>query len=169
MRPRRILKISLTDEARLQTLGSVTLTPFKMIAGVGLILLIVLIIGYLFVLLTPVKNLIPGYFRESQRAATEEALLRVDSLREAYLRNEAYMANVNEILNIDRKPRPELQASSSSAAVAADSLLPPSPQETGFVRMMQEREKFNIAIVAPMSAEGMLFHPVTDDGSLGVC
>lgn len=164
MKPRRILKISLTDEARLQTLASLTLTPAKTVAVILAILLGVLLIGYLFVLLTPVKTLIPGYFRASQRAASEEALLRVDSIREAYLRNEAYVANLHEILNTDRKPRIADAIPVSSPAIVADSLLPPSRQETSFVQMMQEREKFNISVVAPMAAEGMLFYPVTDEG-----
>lgn len=165
MKPRRILKISLTDEARLQTLASLTLTPVKMAAIVAGIFLAAVIVGYLVVLLTPLKTLIPGYFRESQRAASEQALLRVDSIREAYQRNEAYVTNLRRILDTDRQAmEPQAVSAGVSPAIAADSLLPASPRETAFVRMMQEREKFNVSVVAPMAAEGMLFYPVTDEG-----
>lgn len=164
MKPRRIYKISITDESRLVTLGSVSLSPAKALFCLAAGFLLILMLGYIFVLLTPVKTLIPGYIRESQRAASEQALLRVDSLREAYLRNEAYVANLNEVLNTERPPRPAPRAVQGPIEISADSLLPPSVHERNFVHMMQEREKFNVAVVAPMAAEGMLFYPVTDEG-----
>lgn len=164
MKPRRIFKISISDESRLQTLASLTLTPAKAVALVVAAILLVLLIGYLFVLLTPVKTLIPGYFRESQRAASEQALMRVDSIREAYRRNEAYVANLREVLDAGRPAADSRHREEPASGIAADSLLPPSAEETGFVHTMQEREKFNISVVAPMAAEGMLFYPVTDEG-----
>ncbi len=164
MKARRIIKITLTDEARLESLGAITLTPLKVAAGVAIGLLLVMSIGFLIVLVTPLKTLIPGYFRESDRAATEQALLRVDSIREAYLRNEAYVANIHQRLNTSRPSQKADTSNMASRPIAADSLLPPSAEETGFSKVMQEREKFNIAVVAPMAAEGMLFYPVTDEG-----
>lgn len=164
MKPKRILKISFTDEARLQTLASFTLTPARAVAVLTGLLLVTLLVGYLLVLLTPLKTLIPGYFRESQRATTEEALLRVDSIREAYLRNEAYIANLTSIFDASRPAEANLNDTLSPLVGAEEKLLPASPQETSFVRMMQEKEKFNISVVAPMAAEGMLFYPVSDEG-----
>lgn len=163
MKPRRILKISITDEARLQTLASLSLSPLRMAALASGILLLMLLLGYLLVLLTPLKTLIPGYFRETQRAQTQEALLRVDSLRAAWMRNEAYIDNLNSILDESRAPV-VLPADATDRRPEVDSLLPPSGLETSFVRRMQEREKFNISVVAPMAAEGMLFYPVTEEG-----
>ena len=164
MKPRRIFKITLTDESRLQTIGSVSLTPAKAIASAAAFLLLILFLGFLFVLLTPVKEFIPGYFRESQRAASEQALMRVDSIREAFQRNETYMANLRTVLDIGRPAASIDNDHAENRPVSADSLLPPSAEETSFVHMMQDREKFNISVVAPMAAEGMLFYPATHDG-----
>lgn len=164
MRPRRLLKISLTDEARLQTIGSVTLTPLKTVAILVCGLFAVILIGYFVVLITPLKTFIPGYFRESQRAETENALLRVDSLTAAFTRNEAYIANLNSIFDTDRPAISRDHSSTDVAPLTPDSLLPTSGQETSFVKMMQEREKFNISVIASMAAEGMLFYPATEEG-----
>ena len=164
MKPRRIIKLTLSDESRLQQIGSVTITPLKGIVACLVVMLTILAVGFLLVLLTPLKTLIPGYFRESERAATEQALLRVDSIREAYRRNEAYVANIHERLNTTRAPKAAQSSASAPRPIAADSLLPPSAAETSFARVMQEREKFNISVVAPMAAEGMLFYPVSDEG-----
>ncbi len=164
MKARRIIKISLSDEARLESLGSVTLTPMKVVAASLAAVMLIVSIGFLAVLLTPLKTLIPGYFRESDRAASEQALLRVDSIREAYLRNEAYVANIHQRLNTSRPPVKAAESKETRRPIAADSLLPPSAEENRFSKVMQEREKFNIAVVAPMAAEGMLFYPVTDEG-----
>ncbi len=165
MRPRRILKLTLSDEARLQTLASLTITPVRILAIAALALVTAMVVGFLLVLLTPLKTLIPGYMRESQRAASELALLRVDSLQEAYIRNQAYVENLNRVMDIERQAvRSRTVADSARRIIPADSLLPPSAEESRFVRRMQEREKFNISVVAPMAAEGMLFYPVCDDG-----
>ena len=163
--PRKKYRLILEDEARIQTIGSWTLTPARIWISALAVLAAVLAVGFLFVLLTPVKTLIPGYFRASQRAATEQAMLRVDSVMEAYSRNEAYVANLREVFDADRTPRRrDVSAEATAAGFSPDSLMPSSPEEMRFARMMQEREKFNIAVAAPLAAEGMLLYPVSDEG-----
>ena len=164
MRLHKKFKITIEDESRLQDIASWSLTPARIWGILFAALLLTLAVGYLFVLLTPVKNLIPGYFRESQRAASIEAMLRVDSIAEAYRRNEAYLANMRMVLDINRAPADSVSASGALKVFSPDSLLPQSQEEAKFAKMMQEREKFNISVVASMAAEGMLFYPVSDEG-----
>lgn len=164
MRPKRIFKISLTDEARLQTIASFSLSPLRAALIIIAALVVMVIIGFLAVVITPLKAWVPGYFRESQRVETQEALLRVDSIRALYLRNEQYIANLNTVLNTSRPSAPVSSDTLSPLPDAIESLLPASPQEKAFVTKMQESEKFNISVAAPMAAEGMLFYPVTEEG-----
>lgn len=164
MRIHRKFRITITDESRLQDVFSRTLSP----RGIWLIALAVflftLALGYLFVLITPLKTLIPGYFHESQRAASIEAMLRVDSISEAYKRNEAWIANMRTVMDINRTKSDSMVSSCALKTFSPDSLLPQSQEEARFVKMMQEREKFNISVVASMAAEGMLFFPASDEG-----
>ncbi len=149
------------DESRLEKIGQFSFTPRGLcIAGVCIIICSI-IIGFVFVVLTPVKRLIPGYYQPSQRAASEEALTRLDSIIDAYRRNEAYLSNVIDIIN--NHNRDTVMEVPQPGSLTPDSLLPTSNQELRFNREMQQREKFNISIVAPLVAEGMLFYPVNRD------
>lgn len=164
MRIKRRYKITIEDESRLETLARWSLTPRMIALLTGVAVVGIFIIGFIFVLLTPAKQLIPGYYRPSQRAASEEALLKVDSIRDAYRANDIYMANLLAVLDSERTPTDSVAAGHHNATATQDSLLPTSAEETQFIRAMQEREKFNISILAPMAAEGMLFYPVADTG-----
>lgn len=164
MRGKKRYKFIIEDEARLNEIVKFSFTPLEL-AGIGAGgIIMILLAGYLFVLLTPAKTLIPGYFKASQRAATENAILRVDSLLDAYNRNEAYLANLRELFNSERQPSDTMILSSNINIYSPDSLLPPSQDEKRFVKLMQEREKFNISVKASMAGEGMLFYPPASEG-----
>lgn len=156
-------RITVEDESCLENIGQWTVRPGMILVGVVIALVCSIFIGFVFVLLTPAKRLIPGYYQPSQRAASEEAMLRVDSVMSAYERNNAYLSNILSIFADERKSADSVSASSLLTTLTPDSLLPISSEETKFNRVMQEREKFNIAIVAPIAAEGMLFYSIADD------
>lgn len=165
MKTRRKYRLSLEDESRLEKIGEWSFTPRAILPAAAGLFVAAVVIGFLVVLLTPAKQLIPGYYRPSERAATEEAMLRLDSIREVYERNNAYLTNLMTILNSDRTAAVDTPAAAAPVTpLTPDSLLPASREESRFVRMMQEREKFNISVLAPMAAEGMLFYPVCDQG-----
>lgn len=164
MKGHKKYKITIEDESRLQTIASWRLTPLKIVGLAVPALLLMLVIGYLFVLLTPAKNLIPGYFRASERAATEQALLRADSLMDNWRRNEIYLENLKQVFDIERIPTDSINASRNTETFSPDSLLPASAEEVRFAKMIQEREKFNVTVKASLSAEGMLFYPISDEG-----
>ena len=155
--------ITITDETRLQNVASKSFSPINMVIGAVVAFVAAVSLGFIVVLLTPVKTLIPGYFRESERAASEEALLRVDSLMNAFGRNAAYASNLEIIFDEHRIPEDTTSLGAATDS-ASDRLLLPSAAEESFARMMQEREKFNVKVKASMAAEGMLFYPVSNDG-----
>lgn len=165
MNIRKKYRLVLEDESHLEKLGEWKFSaPALFGLAMGLIALSI-IIGFVFVLLTPAKQLIPGYYRPSQRAASEAALMRVDSIKDALDINNRYIENILYALDTERGAKSDSSIITTSAPVlSSDSLLPASKEETRFVHMMQEREKFNISVIAPLAAEGMLFYPVSRDG-----
>ena len=165
MRVHRKYKIIIEDENTLESMASWSLTPLKLcVLGLSLGIISVFL-GFLFVLLTPAKTHIPGYFQESERTMTEEALLKVEDLNEKKLMNQAYLANIINLLDPDYAGNDSLTSSPLSSRLPYDSLLPASAEEKRFVSRMQNREKFNISSVrSSMAAEGMLFYPVSEDG-----
>lgn len=105
---------------------------------------------------TPMKNHLPGYLKESERTATEEQHIRLDSLVRVYEINEAYISGVLNALNpesatfpsrMERKPTP----------LSVDSLMPASEEERLFLEQIRERDKYNISYSSPAAAQTMMF------------
>lgn len=161
MKNQKRYRLIIEDESCLEKIGQFSFSPRGLWTAGVCIVISAIILGFIFVLLTPAKRLIPGYYQPSQRAASEEALTRLDSIIDAYRRNEAYLHNVIEIIN--NQNRDSVMLAPMTESLPPDSLLPTSEQELRFNREMQQREKFNISIVAPLVAEGMLFYPVNRD------
>lgn len=128
-------------------------------------LLLAVVLGFVVVAASPLKQLIPGYLADSQRAATEEAIMRIDSLREAYAINEQYINNVRNILdNSARLKDIDSIIPDRELNLSVDSLLLRSDVESRFISSMQEREKFNVGMRAAIAAEDIILYPVSAEG-----
>lgn len=161
---RRSYKISIENETRLENIASRSFSPPALFAlGLG-IAIFLMAFGALIVGLSPLHRFFPGYLKDSQRAATEEALMRIDSLQNVSMLNEAYISNIKNVLDISRTSSDSLIAARRLIPFSADSLLPRSNEEARFAAMMQDREKFNVSAIASLASEGMLMFPVSDDG-----
>lgn len=161
MKRKRAFRITLTDEGSLERRASWCASPLRLgivLAGVALLLMAV---GAALVFLTPLRRLAPEYMPREQRAAAEMAYLRIDSLREAIRVEREYMASIKTALDTHRQPkaRPDTAGTVPDAErpVAADSLVVPTEREARFTLAMQRREGFNLSVLAPLAAEGMVF------------
>ncbi len=103
---------------------------------------------------TPVRRLLPGVLPGDLRADYLSAAVKLDSLEFAAGQNAAYINNIASLL------RGEV-ASGDSAVVHEvaidDSLLAASDAERQFVRSYESQERFNLSVLAPIAAEGMVF------------
>lgn len=120
--------------------------------------------GCFIVLLTPLHTLLPGYLKENQRSATEENLMRLDSLGNVYETHQRYIDNFLRITDTERIPGDSVLMKGDSVLSNRDTLLPPSSRERKFVARMEEQEKFNISVLAPLAADGMTFSAISDSG-----
>lgn len=157
MRLNKRYRVTLEDESSLEK----RINFSAPLTGLFLILLGVAIVagafGMFILASTPMKNYLPGYLKESERTATEEQHLRLDSLARVYEINEAYITGILSALNpseeklgkdsINRKPMP----------LDLDSLVPASEVEREFMERIRQQEKYNISIVPQAVAQTMLF------------
>nr|MDE6716955.1 M23 family metallopeptidase [Muribaculaceae bacterium] len=120
--------------------------------------------GAAIVLLTPLHTLLPGYLKEDQRAATEENLLRLDSLHNLFETKQRYIDNYLRVLDTDRTEGDSAALNTDTVPMTADSLILPSNRERRFVARMEEQERYNISVLAPLAADGMVFSNVSDTG-----
>lgn len=157
-------KLTVEDESHLTEVASVRFSRTGICcAAVGFVLLSFTVAGVL-ISLTPLRTLLPGYLKQNQRSATEEGLMRLDSLMTAYEDNKAYIDNFLLITDTDREPGDSAAVVPTSRELTSDSLLTATPEEERFVNQMEERERFNISVLAPLAAEGVMFSPVTSEG-----
>ena len=152
-------RLTLEDESSLQKkINFSATTPWVLLIGVALFIIIGALGTFIF-LSTPLKNYLPGYLKESERTATEEQHLRLDSLSHVYEVNEAYINGILNALNpsineekdrMERNPTP----------LSVDSILPVSEEEKNFMENIREREKFNISYASPAAAQNLMFGSV---------
>lgn len=154
-------KITVEDESRLEKIIEIKTTFSVVLSCVLIIALFFAIIGAAIMAFSPVKTILPGYLKESQRAETEEQHLRLDSLLEVYEINTAFIDNIRNVLNLENDSlHVKKEFSEINVPFSADSLLSPSEDELKFASSMMEREKYNASVVAPVAAKNILFSPV---------
>lgn len=128
-----------------------------------LIIAIVIITGAfgIFILAsTPLKNFLPGYLKDSERTATEEQHLRLDSLVRVYEVNEAYINGVLNALNPVEDLKNNAGENKKTFPLETDSLMPASDVEREFMENIRERDRFNITYASPAAAQTMMFGSV---------
>lgn len=156
-------RIRIEDESRLEDLADITLSPLSLWTGAIVALVVLIMISGAIVMVTPIRTLLPGYMKQSERSATEDNILRLDSIFGAYAQNQDYLDNILKAFDTDRTPTADsLVMTANLREMSPDSLLPPSPLERKFVNAMEERERFNISVLAPLAADGMMFSPLSD-------
>ena len=157
MRLNKHYSISLNDISRLERIAEVRRPLWViLLLCLGGAIGVILIAGAI-IFITPLKTLLPGYMGEDQRKSSIEALIRLDSISSAYEARQQWLDNVITVLNTNREPSDSLQLVVNPNPMTTDSLIGPSKEESKFVARMQQREKFNISILAPLAAEGLQF------------
>lgn len=163
MARRRHLRISVDDDASLQRVGSWRLTGGRILLLLAGFLLTSSAVGLLIVWGSPLKRILPGYLAQGQRAATEQTLLRLDSLRDISRQQEFYVRSLSRAY----AGPPSAQADSLAAVgrrlmLTPDSLAGPSRKEREFVESMRGRDRYDLSVIAPLDAEGLTFYPLNE-------
>lgn len=164
MKFRKRYRLQLEDEAYLRTVVETEFSAAALWTVVAGAVVLFLLLAGLIIFVTPLRTLLPGYMKESQRAATEENLLRLDSLQEAYRQKQEYIDNFLRVIDSDRLPTDSLSVSRQSLEMTGDSLMTSSERERRFVSDMAKRERYNISVLAPLAADGIMFNPVNSEG-----
>lgn len=160
----RKIKFLIVDEAYLRTLSRFSISRPGIFIAVILFFVFIIFMGAVIIMITPLHNILPGYMKEEQRYATEENILRLDSLNAVYHNNQAYIDNFLRVTDTERRISDSVSHAPVLVDIHPDSLMTPTKREQKFVKSMAEREKFNISVLAPLAADGMIFYPVSDTG-----
>lgn len=164
MKARRIIKyrLRIDDESRLETRVDITLSPWGLALSGAAAVAVLFLLAALLIMVTPLRTLLPGYLKESERSATEDNIMRLDSIRSAHDLNQAFLASIMRAMDTDRPAVDTTAIPVNMRALSPDSLLPSSAAEQKFINAMEEREKYNISVLAPLAADGMMFTQAAD-------
>lgn len=115
---------------------------------------------------TPMRQLLPLDLGDDLRKQYLETALRLDSLEYKSRINDAYITNIVSVMN-DNLPSDSAIILATEKILASDSLLMATEAERQFVRSYEEEERFNLSVLSPIAAEGMIFtSPVTSSTSI---
>ena len=157
--PARKYRIIIEDETSLEKKVNVS-AGIQIFIFIGLgVLIIAVMLCILILTTTPLKSYLPGYLKESERTATEEQHLRLDSLIKVYEVNETYISNILNVLDpkVEEIEHEKPTDSIITLPLSVDSLLPLSDEERTFVEQIRERDKFNISVLSQLDAETLMF------------
>lgn len=157
MKAKRIIRFNIEDEAHLQRIVSVRLRWWAAIPLCLAVLAAVVALAVIIIMYTPLKTTLPGYLPPKERAATIQGLVKVDSLQRKYDVNQAYIDNLLTVLDPDRATGDSVKWAEKAITASKDSLMPTSRREKEFRSKMDERERYNLSILAPLAADGMIF------------
>lgn len=153
-KPIRRYRLTFVCENTLSNLWTIRLSRTRAwLLGILAVLAICALLTLLF-WATPLGNFLPGYMKPEERTTTVNVSLRLDSLLEARQAENAWLDNVLAIIGGEE---PTLAPDTASAPTSADTLLTASDAERRFVDSWLERERFNLNVLTPAAASGMLF------------
>ncbi len=162
MKARKKYRITIEDESRLKQIVSVSARPYAYWMGITVLLLLILFMAILIIAATPIRTMLPGYMKETERTAAEKGLLRIDSIRDSSEMTDKFLANILTVLDTNRAPSDSVMTTSTFNELPPDSLLPASPREREFIKRMKDREKYNLSVLAPIAGEQLRIFPVAN-------
>lgn len=142
MRLNKKYRITIEDQSSLDKKIDFTARfPALVLLGIAIVVLAGAF-GIFMLASTPMKNYLPGYLKESERTATEEQHLRIDSLARVYEMNQAYIRAILDALNPNEESADSsLSADRKPVPLTLDSLIPISAEEKKFMETYKERGK----------------------------
>jgi len=165
---RRHWRVEIINENTLSRTWSMRLSePKAWIAGGALVAAILSLIAVI-VIFTPIRSILSGELPGELRNRYIELAIRLDSISERARVSEAYTANILAVLTDsisgDDLKHEVLQKAENGSTT--DSLLPASDAEKRFVQQFESRERYNLSVLSPIAAEGMIFYAptISDDG-----
>ncbi|MBR5898148.1 MAG: M23 family metallopeptidase [Muribaculaceae bacterium] len=156
--PKRF-RLSFVNENTFNEVWTIKMSQTKVVVSIIAIVGAVACVMATLIAFTPIRTLLPGYLKTSQRQENIVNSMMVDSLKMRVDINNAYLQNITDILT-DNVVVEEVVIPNDSAvsAIPVDSIMGASPAELQFIQQFEDDERYNLSVLSPLVAEGMLFY-----------
>lgn len=167
-RTRRRWRVEIINENTLSRTWSLRLSAVEAwIALGGLIAAIASLIAVI-IIFTPIRSILSGELPGELRDRYTDMAMRLDSISERARVSEQYSSNIMAILTDSISSAEVKKEAVKAIDGGTDSLLPASDAEKQFVKQFESRERYNLSVLSPIAAEGMIFEsPTSTDAGTG--
>ena len=141
MKRRKKLRLKLFDEAQLVEKWEIRFSWINFSLISLLIMGGCIAVGIGIVWFTSLKTHLPGYMQESQRTASADMLLRLDSLIDVNEQNQRYLDNISAILEPGTAPADTARREFRHGHFMPDSLSNASEKEIQYVLNIQQKKE----------------------------
>lgn len=152
-------KLSFINENTLEEVWSFRLSQLSVFISLGVFAFSLVAFTALIIIMTPIRNYLPGYLDVEVRKEVVQNALRADSLERMIEIQNLYLKNVTGIISgtIELDSIREID---SLARIDADFEIPRSPEEEEYVKNFEQEEKYNLAVLNtnPLPVDGLFFY-----------
>lgn len=156
--------MSIEECSRLREVRSFSISRTRLIAALAIGVVAIAVLVVIFVV-SPLRDIVrdinPDHRLEAQLHAMS---VKLDSLQTDAEINDDFIDNIRTVLDVDRQPTDSASAGVLLRSLPLDSLMTGSPAERRFVASMGEREKYNLQVLSPVAADGMIFSNPVEGG-----
>lgn len=152
-------KLSFINENTLEEVWSFRLSQLSVFISLGVFAFSLVAFTAFIIIMTPIRNYLPGYLDVEVRKEIVQNALRADYLERMIEIQNLYLKNVTGIISgtIELDSIREID---SLARVDADFEIPRSPEEEEYVKNFEQEEKYNLTVLNtnPLPMDGLFFY-----------
>jgi len=154
-------KLSFYNESTLEEVWSFRLSRLSVFIYIAIFAFILISLTSVIIIMTPIRNYLPGYLDIEIRKEILQNSLRADSLEEKIKLQTRYISNLSDILTGNITPE-TLQTTDSSSLLSSDYNIPRGENESAFVERFEEEERYNITALNlnPLQTDLFFYKPV---------
>ena len=149
-------KLSFFNESTLEEVWSIRLSQLSGFISVFVFAAVLITLTSIIIILTPIRNYLPGYLDVEVRKEILQNALRADSLEERMYVQSRYLENLTAILsgniNID-----SIQKVDTSSFIDSDYNIPRSEREAAYIKSFEDEEKYNLTALNPNTLQTEIF------------
>ena len=149
-------KLSFFNESTLEEVWSFRLSQLTVSIYVFIFAFILISLTSVIIILTPIRNYLPGYLDVEVRKEILQNSLRADSLEERIYIQSRYLENVSAIL-LGNVTIDSIKYNDSLSYINANYDIPRSDRESAYINRFEEEEKYNLTALNPNPPQTDMF------------
>ncbi|MDR0574101.1 MAG: M23 family metallopeptidase [Tannerella sp.] len=149
-------KFSFFNESTLEEVWSFRLSQLSVFIYICLFAFILTTLTSIIIILTPIRNYLPGYLDVEVRKEILQNALRADSLEEKIAIQSRYLENLSAILSGNISVD-SIRNNDSASLIHIDYYIPRSDRESAYIKRFEEDEKYNLTALNPNPPQTEIF------------